>query len=925
MVCCVVGAVLGLASPAASSNAAEPINGAGQAALDAATAEAFELRIRPLLSSRCWECHGKELAESDLRLDSRARLLRGGKRGPAIDEKQPQASLLLQAIHHTDPDLKMPPDGQLSAEDAAAMTAWVMAGAPWPESASEKTVASDHWAFQPVRKPAVPTAVDSTWCLNAIDHFVAAGQRAHGLNASARADRRTLIRRVSFDLTGLPPTAAEVATFLADRRPEPEALRQVIENYLTSPRYGERWGRHWLDIARFADTAGYRSVELDYNRADRPDAFTYRDWVIEALNRDEPYGSFICLQLAADLLPEGRDDLRMQRALGFLTVGRRDKRDVHEIMDDRIDTVTRGLLGLTVHCARCHDHKTDPIPTDDYYSLYGVFCSVEEPQPFPLLSVEDTPSGRDFQKQLQPLQSAVDAFLAKKADDYARESRARLPELMAALAEAESSGQPNSLQPVAYRRKLPVRLVTSFVGRWRRAASDSASARLFYPWNAWKELPRDGFAAARSALLKRVSAAAGECDPAIAAAVTADQPADLGAVAAGYARVLQQSLGSGHPVRGGSEAWSVFLRSPQSPLVCPHNEVAETLDHEGLKQLAALEGPVNQLYATHPGAPGRAMVVRERQTPYEAKVFVRGQAESAGPPAPRRFLTLFNDSSAEDYRTGSGRLAMARTIVDPNNPLTARVLVNYVWLKHFGRGLVATANNFGLSGVAPSNPELLDYLAAEFWEQGGSLKQLHRLMLNSAAYAQASANRSPCLALDPSNVWLWKFNSRPLDFECLRDAALFVSGELDASLGGRSVPLEQCAASTRRTMYLFADRMRFDPVRRLFNVPVPKATAPERYQNIVPQQALYLMNNSFVMDRAESLTRLPEFRALHDREQRIAWLFERLLSRPPEAEERRLAAAFLSQELAEPAGDEARAWARLAHGLLMTSEFAFVE
>lgn len=884
--------------------------------VDAAASELFETRVRPLLSARCWECHGKELAESDLRLDSRERLLRGGKRGPAIDLERPEQSRLLIAVQYADPDLSMPPDGQLAADDVKLLADWVAAGAPWPESAAAENDAHDHWAFQPVVKPPIPQGVDRSWCLGPVDHFVAEARQAQGLNASARADRPTLIRRVSFDLTGLPPTAAEIDEFLADRRSEPEAMRDLIERYLASPRYGERWGRHWLDIARFADTAGYKSIEIGLERADFPDAFTYRDWVIEAFNRDLPYDTFLIRQLAADLLPEGQNDLQTQRGLGFLTVGRRDKRDVHEVMDDRIDTVTRGLMGLTVHCARCHDHKTDPIPTEDYYSLYGVFCSVEEPTPFPLLKVEPTPLGREFEEKLAPLKAAVDAFLRERAEEYNRYVRAHAAEIMAAVAEIESSGA--DVQPTAYRRKIPPRVLARFVRVWRSASQQPDGGRWFSVWNTWRMLPQENIAAGRAALLKRLSSEAEFADPALAAAVISDQPADLGALAACYTRAAQQALAEADKASAG------WLVSPQSPFVCSADNVAEALAHAALKQLAALEAPMNELLATHPGAPGRAMVVRERVPAYDAKVFVRGQPENAGAPAPRRFLSLLSGPQRTEYRTGSGRLELARAIVDSANPLTARVLVNYVWLKHFGRGLVPTPNNFGLSGTEPSHPQLLDYLAAEFVERGWSLKQLHRLMLNSAAYAQASANRSPGAVSDPENVWLWKFASRPLDFECLRDAWLAVGGELEGQIGGRSVGPQASGRSMRRTMYLFADRAQFDPVRRLFNVPVPKSTAPDRYQNIVPQQALYMMNNAFVQDRAEAVVRAPEFRAETKPEARVAWLFRRVLGRLPDAAERGLAVEYVKGELAKGM-DPSRAWAAVAHGLMMTSEFAFLE
>ena len=347
----------------------------------------FEARVRPILVDRCIKCHGPEKQSSNLRLDSRQAALKGGDSGPSLVPLKPEESLLIQAIAHTHEDLKMPPDGKLPEPSVAIIKQWVALGAPWSAISSKQASstrtggqgpAAPHWSFQPLVSPTVPTVKDRIWTANAVDAFILARLEAAGMTPSARADKRTLIRRATIDLWGIPPTAEEIDAFELDSTPG--AFARLVDRLLASPRYGERWGRHWLDVARYADTKGYVFVQ-DRNY---PYAYTYRDYVIRAFNTDLPYDQFVVQQLAADQLPQG-NDRRILAAMGFLTVGRRFLLDQNEIIDDRIDVVSRGLLGLTVTCARCHDHKFDPIPSEDYYSLYGVFASSIEPAELPLL------------------------------------------------------------------------------------------------------------------------------------------------------------------------------------------------------------------------------------------------------------------------------------------------------------------------------------------------------------------------------------------------------------------------------------------------------------------------------------------------------------------------------------------------------------
>ena len=396
----------------------------------------FESRVRPILVDRCIKCHGPKKQSSNLRLDSREAALKGGDSGPSVVPAKPEESLLIQAIAQTHQELKMPPGGKLPESSVAIIRQWVALGAPWSTNLNRNKVAvsarSDghgparpHWSFQPVGSPSPPPVRDRNWAGSPVDAFVLARLEAAGMSPSARADARTLIRRATIDLWGIPPTAEEIEAFELDSTPD--AFARLVDRLLASPRYGERWGRHWLDVARYADTKGYVFTQ------DRryPYAYTYRDYVIRALNADRPYDQFILDQLAADQRPKG-DHPKALAAMGFLTVGRRFLLDQNEIIDDRIDVVCRGLLGLTVTCARCHDHKFDPIPTDDYYSLYGVFASSIEPAELPLLEkVAASPASADFERKLNLAKKAREDFLALRRDELQGDLRCsafRLPQ-----------------------------------------------------------------------------------------------------------------------------------------------------------------------------------------------------------------------------------------------------------------------------------------------------------------------------------------------------------------------------------------------------------------------------------------------------------------------------------------------------------------
>jgi hypothetical protein len=743
-------------------------------AADPQAVEFFEKQIRPVLVAKCQSCHGPKRQQGGLRLDSRAALLKGSDNGPAIVPGDPEKSSLIRAIRYAD-EIQMPPKGKLPDEVIAHLTDWVKMGAPWPETEdrtgtqtmSVAEVRRTHWSFQPVKKPAAPAVKDTSWVKTPIDAFVLAQLETKGLAPSPAADRRTLIRRLTMDLHGLPPTPEEVAVFEANRAGD--AYVRLVDRLLASPRYGERWGRHWLDVARYADSKGY--VFTDERRY--PFAYTYRDYVIRAFNEDLPYDQFILQQLASDQLPLG-EDKRSLAALGYLTLGRRFLNNIHDIIDDRIDVTMRGLQGMTVGCARCHDHKFDPIPQKDYYSLYGVFASSEEPKDLPLIGKpEQTAELAAFEAELAKRQAAVEKYRNEHKDELAKGNR-------------------------------------KF---------------------------RDGLRALR----KKV------------------------------------------------EAWQ----------------------------------------ATSPVAPPRAMVLVDKPTPQEPHVLLRGNPNNPGPAVPRQYLEVVAGEKRQPFRQGSGRLELAHAIADRNNPLTARVLVNRVWLHHFGAGLVRTPSDFGLRGEPPTHPQLLDWLAATFMDEGWSIKKLHRLILLSSTYQQASSNDPRRLQIDPENRLLARMNRQRLDFEAMRDSLLAVAGRLDTTMGGRAVELTTAPFSPRRSVYGFIDRQNLPGLFRTFDFASPDTSTPQRYTTTVPQQALFLMNSPFVIEQARHFGQRADVTGQTTDEAKIQRMHQLAYGRAAEPAEIALGVRFLTEarpsEGAKAAGTHLPAWEQYAQVLLLSNEFAFVD
>jgi mono/diheme cytochrome c family protein len=720
---------------------------AADAQLTAAQTQFFESKIRPILSENCYQCHSRQAQrlKAGLFLDTKADMLKGGDSGPALVPGDPEKSLVIKAVRYTDSDLQMPPKGKkLSDSQIADLEAWVKMGAPDPRTAGAvaKTAADgkNHWAWKPVKKPAPPEVKDTAWAKTPVDNFILAKLEEKELKPNPQADKRTLIRRATFDLIGIPPTADEVADFLKDE--SPEAFATVVDRLLASPHYGERWGRHWLDVARYSDTKGM--VRRQREDPSNPFAWSYRDYVIRSFNDDKPYNVFVIEQIAVDKLPITAKQPQNLAALGFLTLGERFMGMQNDIINDRIDVVTKGFLALTVTCARCHDHKFDPIPTRDYYSLHGIFASCAEPEVEPVIS---------------------------------------------------------------------------------------------------KILPGGD-----------------------------------------YSDYYKKRMG---------------LEQQKANLEATQKELRRTRDRQGIQKLQRQfrnnQSEIVKLELTHPGAPERAVVLDDLPKPHDSPVFVRGDAGNKGPTVPRRFPEVLSPKYRPIYTNGSGRLQLAYAVASKDNPVTARVLVNRVWMHHFGEGFVPTPDDFGTMSEAPSHPELLDYLASRFMEQGWSIKKLHREIMLSSVYQESSANNPRFAMVDPNNRLLWRANVHRLEFEALRDSLLAIGGTLDPTMYGRPVQLNKEPYSTRRTIYGRIDRSDVADVLVNFDFANPDLPSGRRHETTVPQQALFLMNSPLVVEQAKNVVALPAFSTCETDEAKINFLYERMYQRPARPEEIALGIEFITQ------------------------------
>lgn len=833
--------------------------------------EFFEKKIRPVLVERCQMCHGSQAAtvQGGLRLDTREGLRKGGNSGAAIVPGEPDKSLLIHALRYQNKALQMPPGERLSAAQVSDFENWVKMGAPDPREDATQTKPAgrplSHWSFQPAREPPLPEVKNRAWAKGPVDRFILAGLEVKGLSPSAAADKRTLIRRATYDLTGLPPTFQEVEAFLADGTPD--ALARVVDRLLASPHYGERWGRHWLDVARYADTksGGGRF----------PFAYTYRDWVIQAFNDDMPYDQFLMWQIAADRLVRRSSfdhkslsfgkggikeappstDTRHLAALGFITLGRDFPNSPHEMIDDRIDVVTRSTLGLTVSCARCHDHKYDPIPTRDYYSLYGVFANASEPNELPLLAKPSAPGKRDsyYDRGLRERLESIAEYRKRRYEVLLAELRTA-PQIAAYLLGAEDARDMGNTELETFSRDRDLNLF--LLRRWRAYLSKTKESRdpVFALWHSLPE--------ARS-------------NPLVEAAFTEKRPSGPKEAAEVYASLIARFDNLAPFASTVEEAFRRVLRAPDAPMNVQFSELDQILTEGDRNNLRDLRIRVEKLLVDYAyrGAQSRAMALADGKEILPAHILVRGNPNNLGAEVPRRFLAVLAGENSQPFQDGSGRLDLARAIASKDNPLTARVLVNRIWHHHFGAGLVRTTSDFGLRGDLPSHPELLDYLAVRAMEEGWSLKKLHRLILLSNTYQQSSQDNPEARRIDPENRQLWRMNRWRLDFESLRDSLLAVSGQLDRTMGGLPLSITSQPSTRRRSVYAFIDRARLPGVFQTFDFASPDQHSPQRFLTTIPQQALFMMNSPFVAEQARYLAARAEVTLEQQPQRRIQALY----------------------------------------------------
>jgi len=779
----------------------------------------FEKKIRPVLVERCYECHSAAAKKNKggLTLDTRDGVLKGGDAGSVVAPGDPEKSKLIEAVRYKNRDLQMPPKSPLSSEQVRDLEQWVKLGAPDPrteavaQTGGKRALTVEEgrqfWAFQPLANPSVPKVGNRQSAIgNPIDAFINAKLGEKKLAAAPAADKRTLIRRATFDLTGLPPTPEEVDAFLADK--SPDAFAKVVDRLLASSAYGERWGRHWLDVARYADSNG-----LDENVA-FGNAWRYRDYVVNSFNADKPYNRFVQEQIAGDLLPaEGTPQRHEQlTALGFLSIGPKllaepDKVKLEmDLIDEQIETLGRAFLGMTFGCARCHDHKFDPVPTADYYALAAIFKSTRTMDDLKTIAKWHEP------EVATPAERAVvEAHQRKVADQ-----KAAIAKLVATANKS---------------------LVTD---------------------KGLKEVPKN--------------------------------------------------------------AESQY----------PTNVIAE------LKQLREA---LAKLEKDAPELPSTMGVTDSTNVVKTLPVHIRGSHLSLGKPVPRGFPQVMQVASlrSEMPEKQSGRLELAQWLASPQHPLTARVMVNRIWRWHFGQGLVASTDNFGILGERPSHPELLDWLARKFIAEGWSVKAMHRHIMASAAYQRATKPAADALrsVVDSENRLLSHFPIRRLEVEEVRDSVLFVAGALERTMGGKTIPVKNrefffnhtskdatTYDSPRRALYLPVVRNNVYDLFEQFDFPDPAVPNGNRNATVVAPQALLMLNSDLVGKAAEKFA-ASLLASASDDVRRIELAYQKAYARPPTAKELARAKKFLTDFRPDSAASPS-AWAVFCQSLLAANEFIYL-
>ncbi len=881
---------LGSCLCAISTSAAEPVD--------------FARQIQPLLSTACYSCHGADRQKGELRLDLKSRAFKGGESGAVIVAGKPDQSLLIKLIAGQDPDRIMPAKGdRLTAAQVELFRAWVAGGAAWPDDSPAIAAAADKanlWSLKPIARPALPNVQQTDWARNDVDRFILAKLEAAKLAPNPQAERRALIRRVTFDLIGLPPTPSEVDQFLADS--SPDAYEKVVDRLLASPRFGERWARHWLDIVRFADSHGFEMNQP------RPAAWPYRDWVIQAFNQDLPYDQFVRQQIAGDAL--GAD-----AATGFLVAGPWDQvkspdpgltaQQRADELHDMVAVTGSTFLGLTVGCARCHDHKFDPIAQLDYYRLTAVFAGVQHGERS-IVTKKDSPRRQELlaaRGALEEVEKKLKRFLP------AGESMARSP-IAATMNEERFAA-------------VDARFV-----RFTITASNNGSQPCIDELEIWSagDAPRNLALAAGGAKL----AASGTLPGYAIHKLEHLNDGQYGnshswisnEAGRGWVRIELPAAAKIDRITWGRDREGKLVdRVPTEyaievadKVAGPWRSVARSTDHAAAGKPApyvaktdAEKSELAKLLAEQKTAKETVRRLAEEDKIYAGKFVQPGPTHRlfrGDPLAPKEAVTPGGLSAVHpaldlpaDAPEQQRRIALANWMTRPENSLLARVIVNRLWHYHFGNGIVATPSDFGHMGARPTHPELLDYLASELIKNGWHLKAIHRLIVTSAAYRQSSAIRAEAQAVDAGAALLWRYPARRLEAEALRDSILAISGKLDLTMGGPGFDLFKANTNYvrvyepredfgpeqfRRMIYQHKPRMRADGVFAAFDCPDAGQTQPRRPVSTTPLQALNLLNSQFILQQAEFFAQRLAREAGDDPGAQVRLAFVIAFARPPE-------------------------------------------
>ncbi len=888
----------------------------------------FEKKIRPVLVEHCYSCHSTgEKVKGGLVLETREDVLKGGDSGPAIVSGQPDQSRLIEAVRYLNRDLQMPPKNPLSAEQVRDLEQWVKLGAPDPR---EKTAApikgkrvidlaegGRFWSFRSVTDAPVPAVKRTAWVQSPVDAFILAKLEEKNLKPAPPADRRTLIRRATFDLTGLPPKPTEVDAFLADR--SPDAFTKVVDRLLASPQYGERWGRHWLDVARYADSNG-----LDENVA-FGNAWRYRDYVINSFNGDKPFDQFVREQIAGDLMPAADVAARHEQiiATGFLGIGAKvlaepdPKKMEMDIIDEQIEATGRAFLGLTLGCARCHDHKFDPVPTDDYYSLAAIFKSTQTMDTFKIVAKWHEPSlatdadlaaQKDYDQKLAASREAVAKLVKQANETLLTEARARAADYLVAAAKLPPTASTNEFDKVANEAHVHAPVLEKCF----QFLTKATNSPVFKPWHeavsrgAVEEVDRyyrPLFASVASALAESSSGTNALADAKLEAA----------------RRALLDPKG--------------FLSAPAQADALYVGPIAE--------EVKRARSVVSDLETNAFELPSTMGVSESTNIVKTLPVHIRGSHLTLGKPVARGMLQVVNRVVKQPpfSEVQSGRLELADWLASPRQPLTARVMMNRVWRWHFGQGLVSTADNFGLLGEQPSHPELLDWLAHQFVARGWSLKAMHRVLMLSSAYQMSTTQDAHAASLDPENRLLWRANVQRLEAEQIRDALLAVSGKLDLTMGGKTIPMKNRAyvfnhtskdgvsyTSPRRAVYLPIIRNNVYDLFEQFDFPDPAVPTGSRNATVVAPQALWMLNSGLITQAAEQtaaqLLTHPDWNDANRLKELYALAYGRLPTKHELARAEKFLTAF--GESMKTKENRQQAWTAFCQSLFAANEFIYL-